>query len=123
MLTEWQWSPQPEAGALVREKVGEICEQYGFAAAFAARLLREAGTRIEDLVDTLVLPEADVARAVSCGWGETSEGLFENRKGLFPKVVAGPEPAIFIKVESATNFFDAHGLKSTVESGRAQIEP
>lgn len=123
MLTEWQWSPQPEAGALVREQVRAICERPGFAAAFAQRLLHEAGTRIEDMVETLVLPQVEVSRAKACGWSETSPGVYENPTGQFPKVEAGEEPALFIKVESATDFLQAHGLNTPVVSGHAEIGP
>ncbi|MEI9814284.1 MAG: hypothetical protein WDO18_17280 [Acidobacteriota bacterium] len=122
MLTAWQWSPQPEAGTLVREQVGAICGRSDFATHLAARLLRDAGTRIVDLVELLVLPEPEVARAMACGWKATGPGIYANHAGQFPKVAVGDEPGLFIKVESAAEFLKAHGLERTIESGRARID-
>lgn len=117
-LTQFAWTPQPEAEAWVRTVVAYVLDALPAARAFADRLYREAGVRFADVVGSI-----DVDRALvelhgfkSAGWEQESTDFFVNRAGIFPSVSLCDHGGIDIvtKVESVVDFLGAAGLEREI---------
>lgn len=117
-LKDFQWTPQPEAEALVLELVEGCLLAIPEARRFADRLRHEAGVRFHDCVGHIALPGDSPVRqrAEHAGWVyETTEGgldVYVQPEGMFPMLVFGyPGREVAIKVESVADFAAVHGLQ------------
>jgi hypothetical protein len=117
-LNDFQWTPQPEAEALLLELVGECLRAVPWAARFAERLSAEAGVRFHDCVGHIALPANDAvrARAEAAGWvwdfAEDGMEVYVQPKGMFPAIVFGySDREVAIKVESVADFASVHDLQ------------
>ncbi len=122
-LEAYQWEPQPQAEALVRELLADFLDRNTFAAELARRMKDETGTRFYDWVDYVALPAADrrVARLKNAGYeqvaSDATRSVFTNSAGMFPAIVvrsAGGEIEVGVKVEFAADFAAAHGIQNQI---------
>jgi hypothetical protein len=122
-LLNFQWSPQPAAGAWVRARADELLAALPWAAEFADRLYRLSGNRFYDLIDTVFLPENDarVRAAIDAGWQVSVKGelgtFYDQGKGMFPRVcVIGPSGRfrVELKVERVADFLVANDLPHAI---------
>jgi len=132
-LTKFQWSPQPQAAALVQELLDDFLRRCPDAAKFADRLHRETGTRLIDWVASIGVPDdRSVARRLGesgfvVGDANSNEALsaWKHPDGLFPSVMAvrdvqacasGACPAgssqmiLWVKVDSVADFAFRNGI-------------
>src|SRR4051794_13371628 len=99
-LQAFQWRPQPEAERLVRELADEFLSRSAFGRTLRDRMYAEAGVRMVDLVDHIVLADnpgirsrlanADFAYMSHGDSGRPPrdlEGCFAHPAGLFPAIV------------------------------------
>lgn len=117
-LSDFQWTPQPQAEALILELVEACLMAVPEAKQLAQRLKAEAGVRFHDCIGHIALPADDPvrARAERAGWVfEFSEGgmdIYSQPEGMFPAFVFGyPGREIGIKVESVADYAAAHQLQ------------
>src|SRR6187399_1476869 len=115
----WQWEPQPQAGEFLRKHVVAISGEVPFARHLYTRLRDEAGTRLEDMLDILLLPDADVREAELCGWSSTGQmedgyAIYENPRGQFPRIGLAEQTCFYMKVENVQTFLDAHDLVAEI---------
>lgn len=137
-LTQFAWTPQPEAERLIGELVQELFARLLEARQFADRLHVDAGVRFHDVIDHVELHDWSrfAERLTGAGYAEApsraSESgprfwpsfaqrparnrVFVHGGGIFPPVVLrdGGEYAghivVAIKVDSVANFAAAHRL-------------
>lgn len=132
-LTQFQWSPQPQAAALVRELLDEFLRRCPDAAEFADRLHRETGTRLIDWVAAIGLPDdADLARrlreagfVVCDAFSDEQFSTWRHPGGLFPAIAAvrdaqactsgacaagNPPMLLWVKVDSVADFAFRNGI-------------
>lgn len=120
-LLQFHWEPQPAAEAWLQQAISAALEPLGWASRLASRLRDEAGCRLVDLVDTVVLaPDSDWASAASrAGWQRSQGDLgadpgLVHPGGLFPVLafqdVGRDELRIYIKVECVADFLAANDL-------------
>jgi hypothetical protein len=116
-LVKFAWSPQPAAGAWLKESGDVVLDRLPWARELADRLDRQGGIRFLDLVDTVFLAEDDprLDAAIDAGWERVgaSAGLaiHDHPKGLFPTIAVGKPTAglvIELKVESVADFLGAN---------------
>lgn len=117
-LDAFNWQPQPKAQSIINDLSARVRERCPFAADFAARLLAETGTRLNDWLDHLVAPRdaglkerlLDAGFRLDRGsdWGDT----YVCDLGMFPAVILRDDDRTFaaVKVESVTDFLAAHNL-------------
>ena len=110
-----EWFPQPVAEAALRAVLDGMLAQNAAAADYAARLLADAGVRLRDNVDHLVLGAADLARLGEAGWADRGDGVHANAHGLFPEALPGAQPQLWFRVESIERFASATGTNATIE--------
>jgi hypothetical protein len=122
-LDAFQWEVQPIAEQTVREVLDGATARSPFLARLGGRMRDEAGTRLFDWVDHLVVPDAGGLRErlrnagfigrFLPGAGET----YVNEDGIFPAVVPTHAGAtrVFVKVESVADFLLA--MKPDPECG------
>lgn len=118
VLTEWQWKPQPEAGALIDEIASSFLASHPEARTFAERLHREAGVRFGDMIDTVFLPSDSplVDRAKRAGW-TAHDRVLKNVLGRFPRIeLQGDRVGIQLKVESVADFHAANGSIASLDA-------
>jgi hypothetical protein len=115
--SEFEWSVQPHAAELVAELLADIETQCAAVRSIRRRLLEETGTRLQDWVDHLVLPEDDrlAERLVETGFSndDSPDGLvWRHPGGLFPAIRFYPRETrrVVLKVDSVTDFLFAHRL-------------
>ena len=115
---EFRWEPQPAAEAWLREVIATTLGRLRWAPRFAGRLREEAGCRLIDLVDTVVVPAGGgwQASALEAGWQPRSAGdpTLVHHAGLFPDVscqgLARDESHLYLKVEFVSDFLAANDL-------------
>ena len=117
-LNDFQWTPQPQAEALVLELVEACLLAVPAAKNLAERLKAEAGVRFHDCIGHIALPaDAELrGRAESAGWtfdfSEDGLDVFTHPEGMFPTLVFGyTGREIAIKVESVADFAAVHQLR------------
>lgn len=120
-LKDFQWTPQPQAEALVLELVGECVAALPWVKRFGERLKTEAGVRLHDCVGHIAMPgDSPVrARAEAAGWkfdfSEDGLDVYVQPDGMFPSLVFGyPGREVAIKVESVADFAAAHQLQLSI---------
>jgi hypothetical protein len=117
-LNDFQWTPQPQAEALVLELVEACLAAVPAARSLAERLKAEAGVRFHDCIGHIALPSDEVlrARVERAGWtfdfAEHGMDVYNHPGGMFPTVVFGyPGREIALKVESVADYASAHQLQ------------
>ncbi len=124
VLQAFQWSPQPAAWKFVNAAAADFLAACPEAAALAARMSEETGTRFVDWIDHVRLPRraARAAELNLAGYQADREGkgytVFVNDDGMFPPVMVWDGKfEIGIKVEFVADFLSANQLMRTI-SGR-----
>lgn len=121
VLTQFQWTPQPQAEAFLREHVDAFVAALPAAAEMARRMHDETGTRFHDWIDTLMLPSSPAIRERLKSVGYQPEREWENGVagyihpgGVFPRVgLHHPmSVVVMIKVERVEDFAKAWNLPS-----------
>jgi hypothetical protein len=121
---DFQWQPQPAAGAWVSAVVARLERGLPWAHDYAARLHAGCGTRLGDLIDTVFLApdDPDVAAAVAAGWEPEGERdgfvVYDQPRGLFPTLAVSPRVqgiTLELKVERVADFLAANGLTRAIE--------
>ncbi len=126
--TEFQWMPQPAAEAWVQARFDQVLKLLPEARQLNERFRSEAGVRMIDLIDAVVIGNAPdlITRAEEAGWtrraNEEDLETYRNDRGMFPMIVVvrklpATHVAIELKAESAADFLTALGLM------REDIEP
>lgn len=119
-MSEFVWSPQPEAWGLVQELVGLFLSRNERAAALAERMRGETGTRFVDWVDSIEAPvgEGLLERIEGSGYEQVeAEGAaraWRHPGAMLPTIVEGRGPtlAVSIKVEFVADFVAAHAINN-----------
>lgn len=114
----YEWRPQPAASAIVRELYNVFLAHNSGARILRDRMSAEAGTRLIDWLDHVVVPHAMVSaprwRAAGFRPAEV-DGLlcFTHDEGIFPVLVAGDDDrmSLAVAVESVSDFAAVHGLQ------------
>ena len=115
-----RWVVQPEADALVRSLVHEALVYCPPAAAFAERLLHEAGVRLLDVLDHIVVPDSPALRweVEEAGFTLGMEDVLVARhtEGIFPDLVLSPARGmeLVMSVESVGDFLLANVIDVAV---------
>jgi hypothetical protein len=116
-LTQYHWTPQPAAAALVRELVEQFCERNTFAAQLTADMRDKTGTRFIDWVDHIAVPRAVANRErwVEVGFEVTTidgDECYVHRGGIFPTLLVSDDNVLqlSILVESVADFAAVHGF-------------
>jgi hypothetical protein len=119
--SRFQWTPQPEAAALVHRLLDEFLQANNWAARFAQRLRDETGTRLIDWVDHLAVPDNEDLKAELFQLGfqslvsdDTSQ--WRQPDGLFPVIVLrdDAQSTLAVRVESVSDFLAAHNLSGDI---------
>lgn len=107
---EFAWTPQPAAARLVAELVADIERDSPATQRLRGRLREETGTRLEDWIDHLALPESQSLRERLAAAGFTNDDspdgqVWRHPGGLFPAVRLYPREArrIVLKVDSVVD--------------------
>jgi hypothetical protein len=110
------WTTQPAAEALLREVLARAMAACPALAAFADRIRDQAGIRLRDILDHLVLsPELadDLAQA---GWAVTEHGIWRHSDGYFPDVLlAAGDTVIAFRCESVADVLARNGVSAEIE--------
>jgi hypothetical protein len=114
------WSPEPEAEAIVSRLLNDVLQACPDAVAYKNRLHELCGVRLRDLLDHITFDdEAFVPEIEKCGWTRYSKDVWRNDNGLFPDFVKnGPERKIAFRCESVEQFLKANGLDCVIEGKR-----
>src|SRR5688572_15391056 len=117
LLTEYQWTPQPQAERLVKELLDAFLARNAEAAGLAREMVEESGTRFHDWIDHIVARgEGPLAtRLIAAGYSPdaSSDGtVFRHHGGIFPPVIvtSSGEAGVAIKVESVVDFLARHQI-------------
>lgn len=124
-LQAFQWSPQPQAEALIHELVEEFVANHVFARTLRDRLHNEAAVRFSDLVEEIVV-YADrpglAERLQHAGFLEDDTAgisdVFVHPGGIFPRIrlVASRRHDVAMKVESVADFIATHELEIPIQA-------
>ncbi len=119
--TEFQWTPQPAAEAWVQARFDQVLKSLPDARRLSERFRSEAGVRMIDLIDNLVIGNAPdlIEKAKDAGWTHRADEedleIYRNPRGMFPMIAVvrklpATHVAIELKVESIPDFLGALGL-------------
>lgn len=124
-LQAFQWSPQPQAEALIHELVEEFVANHTFARTLKDRIYNEAAVRFSDLVEEIAA-YADRPglsdRLLHAGFLEDDTAgisdVFVHPGGIFPRIrlVASRRLDVAMKVESVADFIATHDLEIPIEA-------
>lgn len=104
------WERQTEAQQAYASTIETMLEGCHEARKFASALLDNAGIRLADIVDHLVIAdEAILKRLEANGWLADGEVL-RNATGLFPPALHGEGNAVMIRVEEIETFAKVKGI-------------
>jgi len=114
----FQWSPQPEAFAILDQIVSRFLDRCAAAGDLARRLRRETGTRFFDWIDFIEVPDEGTLRKrlSTTGFVPTdiaAEGsAFHHPGALFPTVLLSGAGIhrVGLKVDSVSDFLAAHNI-------------
>jgi hypothetical protein len=124
-LDAFQWAPQPQVTAFLRPIVEQFLSRCPGAAELARRMRAEMGTRFDDWIETIVLPDnpATQQKLLDLGYaryrdrhGEYAH-VFAHPGGMFPRIGLHPlaTTIVHIKVDRAADFAAAWQLQSPIE--------
>ncbi len=111
-LTEFTWTPQPEAAAFVADLVHEFQRECPWLTRLAGRMQAETGTRLVDWIDHFVLPSTPALeqRLTEIGYTDRGKNEWRIESGLFPPMRLDCKfPLMFLKVDSVRDFLLVHG--------------
>lgn len=124
----FQWRCQPVAAQLVGRWVHELVDEIPFLDALSRRMRNETGTRLIDWIDHLTLPPsaerigqlneaAFVMKTQDIGSTSDEPQAWQHPGGLFPTILLADraKPSLWIKVESVSDFLNAHSLTTEVQ--------
>ena len=125
LKADFDWQRCPDAGRLVTERVEAVVADIPFASHLRDRMLNETGTRLMDWVDHLCLPANDPLseRVSGVGYDLVVEGpketVWRHPGALLPtiRVFDGSTTDVCLKVESVSDFLQAHSLAETAICG------
>ncbi len=111
-LSPFDWKPQPGAQRLVTDLLDGFLARCGFAERLASRMKVETGTRFQDWVDHILVPQSDAMRIglIEQGFSHRPEPGAPNRYfhegAIFPTVILAPGTTtrVGIKVDSVADF-------------------
>src|ERR1700683_3422010 len=106
-LTAFQWTPQPQAEALVKELLGDFLGRSSLATTLSQRMRDESGTRFIDWLDRLTLPiSTELGQRLQKAGFVERDSCFIHEGSVFPRIVPRNQPGVSaaIKVESVTDF-------------------
>jgi hypothetical protein len=116
-LRQFNWTPQPDAAAIVGELVNGFLDANDTARMLATRMRDETGTRFVDWVDHVEVPaaRADIARWKSAGFAdETIDGTacLVHHGGIFPAlhIAKTDRLRVALLVEDVSDFAVVHEL-------------
>lgn len=114
---EYNWQPQPEAQKLILDILNDVMARSPEAAALADRMRRQTGTRFQDWLDFIRLPQDDDRwpALLEAGFESAGQSAFgerhEHHGGLFPQLVrrsdAERDIDVGLKAESVSDFLTA----------------
>ena len=122
-LEDFQWSPQPQAQALVRSLIDEFVSRNRFAAELSRRMKDESGTRFYDWVEAIFIPASPALeqkmRAAGYEPAKDTGGGWMNPHGMFPRLLpqAGKLTAVHLKVGSVADFADVWRINEPAIDG------
>jgi hypothetical protein len=131
----FQWTPQPQAAALVNRVLSEYVGRHPRLREFSEQLHNETGTRLLDWVDHLVVPRGESfhGEAAAAGYTLNSDGdwaVWRHTAGMFPPLVAANTrthgkltAGVAIKVEDVDFFLQTHHLTDKVTPAGAARGP
>lgn len=113
--TDFNWQPQPEAAAFIKQILDDFLERNSSAAELATRMRQDTGTRFLDWVDHVQVPATEETRARLETLGFTRRAVpgapdhHVHDRAIFPVVVldAGPVTRVGIKTDSVADFLFA----------------
>ena len=114
-LEQFRWTPQPAAEQLLKQIIERFLERCPEASELRNRLHDEAGIRFFDVVDHIIVDEAEVTpqRLIECGFEGSLMlgGSYVHPGGIFPPIILSDRGStvVMIKVESIAAFAAAHG--------------
>lgn len=122
-LKQFHWEEQPAAQKLLDELVAGFLSRCPDAAALAARMKSDTGTRFPDWIDHLEAPASDSLRArlKEVGFSHRPQpgqpDTFVHEGAMFPAVVLAPGAMtrVAIKVDSVADFLAAWRLDHPIE--------
>jgi len=125
---DFDWQRCPEAGRVVTQRVKDVVTDIPFASRLRDRMLDETGTRLTDWVDHLCLSASDplTQRLPELGYELSSESredsVFRHPGALLPtiRVLDRSTTDVCLKVESVSDFLQAHSLTETAISGASR---
>lgn len=117
-----EWQPQPEVDAFYEELTARFLASCPLAAALAARMLDETGTRFRDWIDHIAAPgeviDGDRLEELGFLYGhETQHSRIIHPAGIFPPLRESRDGRLHvaIRVDSVVDFFLAQGLRAEIE--------
>jgi hypothetical protein len=124
-LEAFQWTPQPAAEQLLLELLDGFLARASGARHLAARMKDESGTRFQDWIETIVVPDSESIRKKLRDVGYVN---FRDRTCEYPRIFAQPHgmfarvalhdaksTAIHIKVNSVADFAAVWQLREKIE--------
>jgi len=109
------WQVQPQAENWLHTVLAEALTQCPDAGRYAEALRQNCGVRLRDIVDHVAGDLTMVAAAIDAGWEKESDGVFENRNGFFPGVLAtNGVKRIAFRVESIDRFLAVTGIAAEI---------
>jgi len=113
------WAEQPEAEAQLIEWLATAMRLTPLISTIATRLSDGAGVRLRDVVDHIVIADADAFHGfLAAGWSEAETGVWRNEDGLFPPIVRGTHNGLWLRVDAIETFAAAYAPEGAIE-GRA----
>lgn len=117
-LTQFAWTPQPEAEAWLHTAIVYVLDALPDARAYANRLFREAGIRFTDVIGSIVIDRGftELHGFKAAGWEQESTDFFANPTGIFPAVSLCDQGGVDIvtKVESVADFLAGTGIEREI---------
>ena len=102
------WAPQPTVEFVIKDLLDSAFECCEEAARFRKELTDKCGIRLRDIVDHIVVTDAQVSTLAldRSGWelDPAVEGLFRNASGFFPAILKGERFQVFFRVEDIEVF-------------------
>jgi hypothetical protein len=122
-LQAFQWTPQPQAAALVIGLVDTVVREDAFARELQRRCQAEAGVRLADLVDSFWLPDSPEIREALRAAGFVHQPVpganehYVQEHGIFPAVVlhGQRQTLVYLKVESVVDFLSIWQRDARIE--------
>src|SRR3954453_15336481 len=108
-----EWHTQPAAEHVLGEWLSAATRRDRRIGRLKDALLGSAGVRLRDIVDHIVAPPSAIAAFAGAGWARDGT-ILRNEAGLFPPVLTGSHPAIFIRVESIETCLAACGTPASI---------